>query len=137
MSGVDYLMGGDCLNTLLNLMVLYGSKGFLYFGLYMKLSFKFLGIKKKNIYRRYCTKVYCWFFLLEKVFVIPPQRSLKDEMQRDVRNLSLDGFCCFDRLGTSNLYGEISEYELTIPWFWYFYLQRKVLKNRCCIIFER
>lgn len=123
---MDCFKGGDYINTLLNLRVLYKSKGFLYFGLYIKLSLIFLVSKKKNICRRYCTKVHCWFFLLEKVFVIPPQRSLKDGMQRDVRNLSLDGFRCFDRLGTSNLYGKISEYELTIPWFWCFYLQRKV-----------
>lgn len=131
---VNYFKGGDYLNTLLNLRVLCEIKEFLYFGLYMKLFFEFLGIWK-NIHWKYCTKVHCWFFPLEKVFVIPSQRSLKDEMQRDVRNLLLDGFCCFDRFGTANLYGEI--HEFTIPWFWCFYLQRKVLKNRCCIIFER
>lgn len=43
-SGVVYFKGGDYLNTLLNLRALCEIKKFLYFGLYMKLSFEFLGI---------------------------------------------------------------------------------------------
>ena len=50
MSGVDCFKGGDYLNTLLNLMVLYGNKGFLYFGLYMKVIFEFFLVSKKRTF---------------------------------------------------------------------------------------
>lgn len=49
MSGVDYFKGGDYLNTLLNLRVLYKNNGFLYFGLYMKLFLNFLVFKKEHL----------------------------------------------------------------------------------------